>query len=176
MGEQVGDLKIGHSGKGSYILLPPSLHPSGKTYVFAAGADLDDIDPPELEDKFICAAHVLDQAGRLSDPVSAELCEGARNSGLTKIAGGKIKDVRDLNDQVEIDAARLALHNVNDCRCSPPLPASDVDVIFNSILTAERSRRPADGKRATIDIPRPSQFTRDDIGNAPDLSRLTVPT
>ena len=110
---------------GGYVVAPPSLHESGRRYVFDAG--VDDIAPiPSdiLEDLW------HKQAELRSAPKAAlvgKVAEGSRNKELTRVAGGLRR--------IGLHASHIfaALVQINKESCVPPLPERELLQIANSI-------------------------------------------
>ena len=116
-------------GDGGYVVAPPSLHPSGQSYM---AEDSTEHLPPVS-----APAWILRAAGARKAPLYRELeggpvHEGQRNECLASLAG-KLR--RDGLSAEEIAAALLA---VNSARCLPPLPEDEVRRIADSV-----SRYPA---------------------------------
>ena len=116
-------------GDGGYVVAPPSLHPSGQSYM---AEDSTEHLPPVS-----APAWILRAAGARKAPLYRELeggpvHEGQRNECLASLAG-KLR--RDGLSAEEIEAALLA---VNSARCLPPLPEDEVRRIADSV-----SRYPA---------------------------------
>ena len=110
--------------EGSYIVLPPSIHPTGTAYEWATP-------PEEITDLpgHICKA-VLEAGSShqgSAAPVPEKITEGQRNIQLTSLAGSLRR--RGL-PQATITQALLA---VNAEQCDPPLPPEEVTSIGQSV-------------------------------------------
>lgn len=124
-------------GDGGYVLVPPSIHPSGRAYAWSvdsAGAFADA--PQWLLDR------ISDRgAARLSAPsdwralVSNPVVEGTRDVSLARLTGHLLRRYVDPLVVLEL------VHPFNERRCAPPLPESDVERVVNSVCGIELRRR-----------------------------------
>lgn len=119
--------------EGGYVLIPPSIHPSGATYQWLDGASLDDLPLAGLPD------WVLEEAKENTEVSLAELykgvTEGGRNGALARLVGSWA------NDSVALaDAVSYAL-SWNE-RNVPPLPADEVQRTVESIYRGHFERHP----------------------------------
>jgi hypothetical protein len=108
-------------GDGGYIVVAPSLHPSGKRYEWGSGLKT----PPE-------APHWLVEALRKPEPTFqyssiGDIQQGARNNTLTSLAGSMRRK------GISEGAICAALKVENLQRCMPPLADVDVERIARSI-------------------------------------------
>lgn len=127
--------KLDLRGRGSYVLLPPSLHPDGVYYRWLD--DSEALEPPPAPAwllEWIAAAAVKDVpqvvGGKrsLAPPTKNEaIPEGKRNYMLSQIAG------RLRWAGLDGDAIERELLVVNQRQCSPPLPDFEVSAIARSI-------------------------------------------
>jgi putative DNA primase/helicase len=112
---------------GAIIVVPPSVHASGKRYRWQEGASLLENSPAELPKKW--RKHIKSQQS--PDKPKATECEtiatGARNDTLTSIAG-KLH-----NTGIGPETLLKALRNENNLRCVPPLDDGEVKRIAKSI-------------------------------------------
>ncbi len=129
-------------GDGGYVLAPPSIHPSGRRYVWADCLSLNDVPLAS------CPNWLLE----LIQPISAEkgqrrtieewrklvtegVAEGARNNSIAALAGHLLR--RDVDPYVVLEL----LLAWNRQKCQPPLPDEEVATTVNSIARAEARRR-----------------------------------
>jgi hypothetical protein len=109
-------------GDGGYIVAPPSLHASGRTYEW-------ECDPADTT-----LAVYPDELASFAKPRRAEpsetggiILEGKRNEGLTRLAGSMRRQ------GMGEGAILAALREENLARCRPPLPDSEVMEIARSV-------------------------------------------
>jgi len=123
-------------GAGAYVVAPPSVHPSGVPYL----GELPPVDElPELPAAVIA---ILAPQGAPGRPTPATewlsmLRDGIdqRHNQLPRIAGHLLRRY------VDVDLASELLHLINEHRCRPPLPSTEVDRIFEGICRLEMQRR-----------------------------------
>ena len=113
---------------GGYVVVPPSIHPSGKKYIFN-----DETVPISNAPEWL-----LELAARSDTPTPRALAseigilpKGQRNDGLTRFAGALRRRGATLE---ELEAELL---QVNVRRCRPALPENDVRKIAESICRYE---------------------------------------
>lgn len=141
---QVSNCNIGHKldvrGDGGYVILPPSIHPTGTPYRWLGRADeIKPLPPRALE------AIRLGQIGQgpanehaARDIVLEDIGEGGRNNSLTRYAG------RLLAKGITPEEALVMLSAVNLTLCKPPLPQKDVNTIIAGISRREQAKRTTD--------------------------------
>lgn len=115
-------------GHGGYIVLPPSVHPSGHVYRWEVGYRPDDMAPlplPPVLISLLSAPPATNGHGAAESPDVVP--EGGRNAFLTSWAG-RLR--RGGANEGEIAAALRAL---NDSRCQPPLSPAEVARIAASV-------------------------------------------
>jgi len=125
-------------GDGGYVVAPPSLHVSGRRYMWESSSD-----PGEGVEVAPLPATWLDKikrpALRVVPPAGdqpAAILEGGRNAGLFSIA-------RSLRAKGLSEAAvTAALHAENEVRCVPPLDTREVDTIARSACSVPAGLSP----------------------------------
>jgi Bifunctional DNA primase/polymerase, N-terminal/Primase C terminal 1 (PriCT-1) len=127
--------------EGGYVVAPPSVHPSGKSYAWSVdSADTFAIAPQWLLSKITVQStetHLPSAKGVIRDMVVAGADEGQRNDCMTRLVGYLLRRLD------PIIAAELAqLWNASYCR--PPLPENEARRIIDSIAGRELRRRLGD--------------------------------
>lgn len=112
---------------GGYIILPPSIHESGRRYEWELSSRPDEIKISELPDYFIS---IIPKKAEIYSappvPVSSRFGKGERNDGMFRLASSlRAKGL----SETEIFAA---LTVANDERCDPPLPIGEIRRICTS--------------------------------------------
>jgi len=115
-----------------YVLLPPSVHPSGAFYEV-----VDDVDPVHAPDWLL--TKLVAKVPRHTAPARPHgaaqsdkpIIEGSRNSRLTQLAGSMQRK------GMSPDAIEAALLKENERRCDPPLDENEVRRIVGSIVRYE---------------------------------------
>lgn len=123
-GEETG---VDWRGDGGYVVLPPSLHASGRRYTWEISSDPHDLPlapvPPDLlQEVLIKASAPGSPKGEPGEPIG----KGGRNQFLFE--SGSAFRGRGLSP----DLIFLALKDLNQQRCVPPLPESEVRRTANS--------------------------------------------
>jgi hypothetical protein len=110
---------------GGYVVVPPSRHVSGGVYEWVTGHAPNEVAlaplPPAI------AANLKESERTPAGEVGESIAEGQRNDTLASLAGTMRR--RGMTGE-EIAAALLV---VNDNRCDPPLPESEVKRIAASV-------------------------------------------
>lgn len=130
-------------GDGAYVVVPPSLHSTGRHYEYSG---LDPISPIPTQ-----LLALLQPSGVASpaqnDELGTMIHEGGRNTTLTSLAGTMRR--RGMSGS----AIRAALLEENDERCDPPLTESEVEQIAASVgrytPTATADRVPGEAVTCT---------------------------
>lgn len=126
---------------GGYIVLPPSIHQSGRIYSWEISARIDEVPaaqmPQWLLDLLMKEKHQSSQTpGEYWSKLIAEgACEGQRNASAASLAGHLLRKFVD---------ARLVLELIllwNAARNNPPLPLEEIIKTVDSICRLERERR-----------------------------------
>lgn len=123
---------------GGYVLAPPSVHPSGRTYTWSVDSAEAFADAPEWLYKV--AGHAeCDGKGKALEEWHSTLTEpiyqGSRDNTLASIAGKLI--FHDVN----LILIRDLLLCVNSARCVPPLPVASIDRIVTSVARTHLTKR-----------------------------------
>lgn len=119
-------------GDGGYVIAPPSLHASGKRYVWEVSHDPEDTAVAPFPDwlQALCQEGTPAQNGEHLD-VGAPIVDGARNDTLFK-TGCSMRG-RGFAGEVILAALRA----MNQTQCVPPLPDEDVQTIAASCTKYE---------------------------------------
>src|SRR5262249_15974216 len=126
-------------GNGGYVLVPPSIHPSGRVYAWSVDSSDSFADAPEWLLELIVkggpakntAAHTPQEwASFLDDHV-----EGSRRSAAVARLFGVL-----LRRFIEREIALGIVRVFNEARCHPPLEAAEMERITNSIVRREAAR------------------------------------
>ncbi len=130
-------------GDGGYIVAPPSIHPSGRPYVWAVGRSPEDIGLAALP-RWILLSSGSRARRTLSDwrrLVHDGVPEGQRNSTIASLAGHL------LWHQVDPEIVLELLLAWNRLRCRPPLDDAEVAQVVANIVRLhvdETARRASD--------------------------------
>jgi Bifunctional DNA primase/polymerase, N-terminal/DnaB-like helicase C terminal domain/Primase C terminal 1 (PriCT-1) len=131
--------KIDVRGDAGYVILPPSIHPSGRKYEFVNREEIRELPPPVVE--------LLRRAQTTSvSPVEGHqsareivfedvIGEGGRNNSLTRYAG------RLLAKGVPEDEVLVLVSAVNQAKCRPPLQQSEINVMVAGLTLRESRKR-----------------------------------
>jgi len=126
-------------GEGGFVVLPPSPHVSGRRYEWLRTETL--AAAPRWLLELVQSRPATSATGGATDPsawvemLRDGIPDGRRNNELTKLAGHLLRRY------VSIDVVDGLIHLVNEHRCRPPVPRSEVDRIIESIAAKELRRR-----------------------------------
>lgn len=124
-----------------YVVLPPSIHPSGRPYHW-----LDELE--EVADLPVAVVAELRRTGNGSRPPGAPLARdipaletipsGSRNGTLTSYAGRLLAKGHPVHEATDLCLA------LNVAKCRPPLPTDEVGAIVASVAKREerKARKP----------------------------------
>ena len=157
-----GNVGMDVRAESGYVVMPPSVHPSGKQYEWLE--DPNGPLPPApawlLEALRKHGTSAPGRPPRQSSPESEAIPEGKRNATLTSLAGAMRR--KGMTPQ----AIEAALLTENDRRCEPSLEASEVRAIAASVGRYEPVLALADGEAAEL------LADTTDAGNAAILAQL----
>ena len=147
---------------GGYIIVAPSVHPSGRLYAWID----EDVEPSDIPEWL--ADVIREKQRERGKPfiVPSEILDGERNNTLFRLASSLWS--KGLGE-IEI---RASLEAVNKERCSPPLPASELSGIVASVLRYPPGPSPrafvevSDRADASAGIDRTTRYMWNDTGNA----------
>jgi len=128
-------------GDGGYVVAPPSLHASGKLYAWELAHHPDEIEPAVMPQWLIALCNGADTKHSAAPPAGDKIKAGSRNATLLSLAGTMRRR------GMSAEAIRAALEAENVSKCEPPLPASEVRQIAQSI---GRYKAPEEQKPATV--------------------------
>lgn len=114
-------------GDGGYVLLPPSVHPSGGRYEWELSSHPDEVPIAPMPDWLLALLSTAKTATAPPDHAADRIPMGRRNATLTSL-GGSMR--RKGMSQAAIESALLA---ENSTRCDPPLPEDEVRRIAASV-------------------------------------------
>ena len=118
-------------GTGGYVLLPPSIHPSGRAYSWSVDSAVHIASAPDWLHSIIGDEN--DGHGKPIEHwdhvLTGQISQGSRNSTLASVCGKLVHS--GLSDVVLLFDVMLC---INDARCNPPLGYREVDNIVSSVL------------------------------------------
>jgi Bifunctional DNA primase/polymerase, N-terminal/Primase C terminal 1 (PriCT-1) len=129
-------------GEGGYVLVPPSVHPSGRQYCWSVDTANTFADAPKWLLTKIAAAPDSTAAAPPSEwreLVRNGVSEGQRDCTITRLAGHLLRR------RIDPFVTLALLQTWNATRCTPPLPEIDIERIVESIAGKELRRRQGDG-------------------------------
>ena len=131
-------------GEGGYVVVPPSVHPSGAIYQWAGtGEDAQILPAPAwLLEMLTSPVQPMSRTSKVDDDIP----EGQRNATLAKLAGTMRRP--GMTPQA-IEAALLA---ENEARCRPPLPEAEVRKIARSVCRYVPTPEPQSDELETANL------------------------
>lgn len=164
-------------GDGGYVVAPPSVHESGKQYLFPEGYSLFDLPLADLPEILLS---LQEQKPPPSDLVKG-VSKGSRNDSLARLCGSWIRHGLSLVECVE--NARIW-----NARNAPPLTDGEIERTIKSIWekngsgeSTKKKAEPVKGYPITVaqmlaeDVPDPEPFIKDLI-HREELIILSGPT
>jgi hypothetical protein len=131
-------------GEGGYVVVPPSLHASGRQYAWEVSGHPDDVLPADPPEWLVGLAKGGGRAPRESSGAGTTAGAAPGAGDVTAIPEGKRNDIlfrfgcelraRGLSD----DLVLAALHEANAERCDPPLDEGEVRRIAASVARYAR--------------------------------------
>jgi len=126
---------------GGCVVAPPSVHPSGRRYAWAAGRAPDQVQVAQLPPWFLDSMHASAHAGHTLPHwrrlVHEGVVEGERNATLASLTGHLLWHGVDPEVALELMLAW------NQTRCRPPLPDAEVAQVVHSIARLHNQQRDA---------------------------------
>jgi Bifunctional DNA primase/polymerase, N-terminal/Primase C terminal 1 (PriCT-1) len=135
--------KIDVRGSGGYILVWPSVHPSGAIYTWSKNNVSGFQDAPAWLLELVVTPVKSGDSGTIFDETrvrttralfTLDVGEGGRNHRIAKIAGYLLRKIPD------VYVARELLFAWNATHCKPPLDERELKITFNSICGKELQR------------------------------------
>lgn len=112
---------------GAYIVAPPSLHASGRTYAWELSSHPDDVAPAPVPEWVVALMASVENPVAVTAAEPEKIRDGTRNKTLSSLAGAMRR--RGMTEE----AMLAALLEDNRRRCEPPLPEKVVRKIAASI-------------------------------------------
>jgi hypothetical protein len=136
--------KLDVRGDAGYVVVPPSIHPTGKLYAWTGRLD----DVRDLPASVVTALLASPVAGaRMAGGVGQrpasdiafdeEIGAGGRNNALTRYAG------RLLAKRIPADEVLVLVSALNQAKCRPALPPSEVNILVANLALKESQKRGA---------------------------------
>lgn len=129
-------------GAGGYVVAPPSLHLSGRSYEWSVDHHPDEVTAAEMPTWLVAMlAQPASGAGRAPSEwrqlVAEGVENGGRNTAVTRLSGHLLRRY------VDPEVTHELLQAWNMARCRPPLDPEEVTKAFASIARKELKRREA---------------------------------
>jgi len=144
---KVGD-RLDIRGTGGFIVVPPSVHPSGRRYEWSVDGTNACADAPAWLVTLATNGGTGDGNGHTPTDwltaFAADVHEGKRDETLTSFAGHLLRRY------VAPPVVYALLESWNATHCIPPLPTADIERIVLSIIGREETRRGGGPKWLTI--------------------------
>jgi hypothetical protein len=129
-------------GAGGYVVMPPSLHKSGRRYEWSVDSHPDETPLAPLPDWLAAAATQNRSAdGTRTDWAqfaASRVAEGARNDSIASLTGHLLRRYVDAGLTVQL------VQSFNQSYCDPPLAGQEILAIVRSIAAKELKRRRAE--------------------------------
>ncbi len=129
-------------GDGGYIVVPPSLHASGRRYAWDGARHPAHMEPAPMPAWLAERLTRPEKSTGVSTPITSisnlvitEVPEGQRNSTLARLAGHLLRH------RVDPYLTLGLLRSWNQLSCQPPLTEAEMTRTINSIAGAELRRR-----------------------------------
>lgn len=158
-------------GIGGFVVIPPSVHPNGKPYVWEASSHPDDSTPCPLP-SVLLALLTDHRPKRQTRTLPERIPEGERNATLTSLAGS----IRRPGISEQAILAALEVENLK--LCDPPLPQAELETIAASVARYEPEEVSAPLPQVSIKAKKvsiktvKSAFNRGETGAAELLAKL----
>ncbi|TXN67886.1 bifunctional DNA primase/polymerase [Methylobacterium sp. WL6] len=130
-------------GTGGYVVAAPSLHASGRHYVWSVDHHPDDVVPASMPEWMATALTRPREGGSGRDPsewrrlVAEGVMDGGRNTAVSRLSGHLLRRY------VDPAVAHELVQAWNLARCRPPLKPEEVTKTVGSIARRELKRREA---------------------------------
>jgi hypothetical protein len=122
-----------------YVVLPPSIHPSGRSYAWVGKVDEIGEIPPRVLDvlRQAQAPTTIVGGGTSAKEIALEpeIGDGERNNSLTRYAG------RLLAKGMSDDETLALVSALNQAKCKPPLPQPEINALVAGIARRESAKR-----------------------------------
>lgn len=142
-------------GEGGYVIAPPSLHNSGKSYEWIVSPENNFIAslPVFINEWIASNKHNTDspREGKWDKNILNGVTEGSRNDGAASVIGKLLKRF----PQDEWEAEAWSLIKAWNLTNTPPLPEDELRVTFDSIVKSESASKEGEeessGRRTVAD-------------------------